>query len=111
MSATDAPRVLMLGAGAVGMTYGYHLEQGGASVTYFVKPKYQESVLEETLLYPLNRGVVGRCQALPYRPTRAISSLEDLDVVAYDQVWISISSTALRSDMVEAFFGEVERGW
>ena len=107
MSATDAPRVLMLGAGAVGMTYGYHLEQGGASVTYFVKPKYQESVLEATSLYPLNQGVVGKCSALSYRPSRAISSLEDLDVAAYDQVWISISSTALRSDMVEAFLAKL----
>ena len=111
MSATDAPRVLMLGAGAVGMTYGYHLEQGGASVTYFVKPKYQESVLEETLLYPLNRGVVGRCQALPYRPTRAISSLEDLDVASLrpglDQHFIDRAT--LRHG--RGFLGEVERGW
>ena len=107
MSETDAPRVLMLGAGAVGMTYGYHLEQGGASVTYFVKPKYRESVLEETLLYPLNQGVLGKCRPLPYCPTRAISSLDELDVTAYDQVWISISSTALRSEMVESFLNKL----
>jgi len=103
MATTEGPRILMLGAGAVGMTYGYHLEQGGASVTYFVKPKYRESVLEETRLFPLNRGGVGKCPVLSYRPTRAISSLEELDVSAFDQVWLSISSTALRSEMVEAF--------
>ena len=54
MSATDAPRVLMLGAGAVGMSYGYHLEQGGASVTYFVKPKYQEKRIKSIKLNQSN---------------------------------------------------------
>ena len=97
----------MLGAGAVGMTYGYHLEQGGASVTYFVKPKYRESVLEETFLYPLNRGPLGKCSAYSYRPSQAISSLDELDVGGYDQVWLSISSTALRSEMVEAFLAKL----
>ena len=103
MTTTEGPRILMLGAGAVGMTYGYHLEKGGASVTYFVKPKYRESVLEETRLFPLNQGEVGKCPVITYRPSRAISSLDELDVTSYDQVWLSISSTALRSEMVESF--------
>ena len=101
--AMEGPRILMLGAGAVGMTYGYHLEQGGASVTYFVKPKYRESVLKPTHLYPLNDGALGTCRAAEYAPSRAISSLEELTVSDYDQVWLSISSTALRSESVEAF--------
>jgi 2-dehydropantoate 2-reductase len=33
-----------------------------------------------------------------------------LDVSAYDQVWLSISSTALRSDMVEAFLAKLSAG-
>lgn len=108
MTTTEGPRILMLGAGAVGMTYGYHLEKGGASVTYFVKPKYRESVREETRLYPLNQGSIGKCVPVAYRPTSVISSLDELDVAAYDQVWLSISSTALRSEMVESFLAKLK---
>jgi len=33
-------KVLVVGAGSVGQTYGYHLHRGGASVTFFVKAQY-----------------------------------------------------------------------
>src|SRR5690554_7703480 len=41
LGAKPAPRILMVGAGAVGQTYGYHLSRGGADVTFFVKEKYR----------------------------------------------------------------------
>ena len=64
-----------------------------------------ESVLEETLLYPLNRGVVGSANDT-LRPTRAMSTRRPGRCSlrpGLDQH----SSTTLRSDMVEAFLAKL----
>ena len=44
MNAYQGKKVLLLGAGAVGQVYGYHLAKAGAEVSFKVRPKY----LEET---------------------------------------------------------------
>ncbi|MBT5947613.1 MAG: hypothetical protein HOG94_08080, partial [Nitrospinaceae bacterium] len=41
-------------AGAVGLSYGYHLQRGGAEVCYFVREKYAEAAREGFTLYALN---------------------------------------------------------
>ena len=38
---TPPLRVLLVGAGAVGQVYGYHLQKGGAQVAFFVRPKHR----------------------------------------------------------------------
>ena len=36
----EAPKVLIVGAGAVGLVYARHLQRGGADVSFFVREKY-----------------------------------------------------------------------
>lgn len=87
--------VLMVGAGAVGQVYGYHLVQGGATLTFLVKPKYADDLRAGLTLYPLNRR--DRTKPVLFRDYSVITSEADAGLSTYDQVWISISSTALRS--------------
>ncbi len=47
-------RVLVVGAGAVGQVYGYHLHKGGAQVCFFLKDKYVERARRGFVLYPLH---------------------------------------------------------
>ena len=37
-------KILLIGAGAVGQAYGFHLSRGGADITYFVREKYLEEL-------------------------------------------------------------------
>ncbi len=87
-------RVLIVGAGAVGQVYGRHLQRGGASVGYLVRPRYAARVREGFAMANLNRGpAVERFEGFEV--------LEDLDAVrasAWDQLWLCISSPALQGD-------------
>ena len=49
-------RVLLVGAGAIGQVYGYHLQQGGAQVAFLVKPAHVEWAGSGLTLYRLNQG-------------------------------------------------------
>lgn len=53
MSSSDS--VLIIGAGAVGQAYGYHLWKGGAKVRFLVRDKYVKSMVEGLTVYPWNR--------------------------------------------------------
>lgn len=91
-------RILMVGAGAVGQAYGWHLRQGGAELDFFVREKYLAELRDGVTVYPLNRRD-------PWAPVtwRDFGLQHDWAQVAqtrYDQVWVSISSTGLRSGVV-----------
>ncbi len=93
------PRVLLVGAGAVGLVYGRHLQRGGADVSFFVRPKYAEEVRAGFAMYNLNHS---------RDPVRfeGFKVLTDTDAVAgqqWDQVWLCISSTALAGDWLAPF--------
>lgn len=94
-------RVLLVGAGAVGQVFGWHLQQGGAEIAYRVKPKYAEETRRGFALYPLNRR---RPREAPVR-FEGFDVLTDLEQVAgdrFDQVWLCTGSHALRAgDWVE----------
>lgn len=85
-------RVLIVGAGAVGQVYARHLQRGGAHITFFVKPKYEESVRQGLVLHPLNgkRGVV---RMSGYDVVTSVADVRGLD---YDQVWLCVASNALQ---------------
>jgi ketopantoate reductase len=84
-------KALVVGAGAVGQVFGRHLQLGGAEVTFLVREKYAAESRQGFTLYPLNR----RDKTQPVR-------LEGAGVVTgaagdWDQIYITVSSTALRS--------------
>ncbi len=86
-------KVLLVGAGAVGVTYGFHLARGGADVTYLVKPKHADGLRSGLDFHRLNRR----------RPVERFTEFELLtdasDAVGggWDQVWLCVSSTALHA--------------
>jgi 2-dehydropantoate 2-reductase len=84
-------RALVVGAGAVGQVYGYHLARGGAEVTFLVKEEHVEDCRRGFTLYPL-----GRPRGRPVR-------LEGCGIVTsaaggmWDQIYVTVSSIALRT--------------
>ena len=88
-------RALFVGAGAVGAVYGYHLARGGAAVTYLVKPRHAEATRAGMTVYPLNRrGARGSPERFTeYDVVTEVSEAE----APWDQVWLCVSSTALRA--------------
>lgn len=87
--------VLMIGAGAVGVTYGRHIQRSGAKLTFFVKPKYVEEVRQGILVYPLKRRE--RWSApLELDDFDVVSTVDEVAAGRWDQVWLAISSPALR---------------
>ena len=88
-------RCLIVGAGAIGQVFGYHLHRGGARVCYLVKANHVEAARRGFTLYPLNRT----------RAREAPVSFTDYEVITdtadaatpWDCVLLCVSSTALRT--------------
>lgn len=99
---TRGGRILIVGAGAVGAVYGHFLQEGGADVTFYVRPAYVSDVTDGLALYPLNKRGARRS---PVRllPDAVLSSPEEVaDAEAFDQIWVCVSATALRSGFIRA---------
>jgi 2-dehydropantoate 2-reductase len=117
-------KVLVVGAGAVGQVYGYHLAQGGADVTFFVRPKYAAEARAGFTLYPLNARPNARhhghsLEAVAhvldaYDPKKAVTAVrfegfgvvtaaDEVRASAWDAVVVTVSSAALEG----AWLGEL----
>ncbi|MCB9526602.1 MAG: hypothetical protein H6702_24945 [Myxococcales bacterium] len=89
----SALKVLMVGAGAVGQTYGFHLLRGGAELTFYVRPGKVAGLRGGVVVHPLNLS-------------RAPRRLEGYAVVSdaaqvatagpFDVVILTVPSDALR---------------
>jgi len=86
--------VLVIGAGSVGQVYGRHAHLGGAEVTFFVRDKYRDSVSRGFDLYPLNRR--NKTEPVRFAELSAISSIDEVAAQTFDQVYLTMSSPALR---------------
>jgi len=102
-------KVLLVGAGAVGISYGYYLAQGGAEVTFYVKPNHAEGLRAgSTVYFPKKRGVrepivfaaSGGSQGGGYRVATA---LDEVRATAWDAVFLCMSATALRGPWLSPF--------
>jgi ketopantoate reductase len=94
--------VLIVGAGSVGLLYGYHLQKGGAQVAFYVRPKYVEESRRGFTLYPLNSRD-GRSKPRRLEGCEILSTLEEVKARDFDQVWICIPSTGLYGGWFEDF--------
>jgi hypothetical protein len=89
-------RVLLVGAGAVGAVFGWHLHRGGAEVVYLVRAKHADALADGLVLYPVNRR---RPFAEPVI-FREFGVLTDDDAAAaqtWDYVLLCVSSPALHA--------------
>jgi len=97
----DKPRVLLVGAGAVGQVFGKYLRSAGCDLAFLVKEKYAQEARRGYTLYELSRS--------ERTPAPTLLSGFDIHVSPrelagrrWDQVWLCVSSTALRAgDWVE----------
>ena len=92
------PRVLVVGAGAVGQVFAYHLAEAGARVTFFVREKYAPALREGLTLFALRSGEDERRRFDSYD---VVTSLEEVRARAFDQAWLTVSSTGLRGPWLE----------
>ena len=91
---SEKPRVLVVGAGAVGQVYGRHAQLGGAAVTFFVRDKYRETVARGFDMFPLNRRRA--MEPIRFEDFAVISRGDEVAAQVFDQVYLTVSSPALR---------------
>lgn len=93
-----APRVLVIGAGAVGQVFGRHLARAGAALTFFVREKYADEVRRGFDMYPLamTRGRRAHLSPVRFEGFDVITSLEEIAARRFDQVYITLPSNAVR---------------
>ncbi|MFO0748730.1 MAG: 2-dehydropantoate 2-reductase N-terminal domain-containing protein [Myxococcota bacterium] len=100
-------RVLVVGAGAVGISYGWYLKQGGAEVTFMVKAKYADALRQgSTVYFPRRRGVR---EPVRFDGYEVIAENAEVAARSWDQVWLCMSSPALRSAWLEPFLEALGR--
>ena len=87
---------LIVGAGAVGQVYGHYLQRGGASVSYFVKEQYKEECEQGFTLYRCRRSGLGEAER--FQADAIFTDFAELGEQQWDQVWLTVPSTALRGD-------------
>jgi 2-dehydropantoate 2-reductase len=89
--------ILLVGAGAVGQVYGHHLKEGGARVSFFVRPKAAAAARGKMVLYPLRR----REERTPviFEADAVFTSTEEIAAAGekqrWDEVWFCVPANAL----------------
>jgi 2-dehydropantoate 2-reductase len=95
------PNILIVGAGAVGMTYGLQLHRAGAKVSYFVKPYQREK--REAGTWMVQHRLFRRPLGERFSDYEVLTELDEVRAQRFDQVWLSVSSTAIRGDWLPEF--------
>lgn len=89
-------KILVVGAGAVGQVYGLHLQRAGHELSFFVKEKYAAGLRDGLTLHRLaRRGHVTESMT----GFGIVSRVEDVAAARWDQVWLALSSDALRGEL------------
>lgn len=94
--------ILIIGAGAVGQVYARHLKMANNKVYFFAKEKYAPSLRKELPVYPLNKKNP-RSKPEYFKVDEVISSIDEVKNIKWDQIYLCISSTALRSESIKEF--------
>lgn len=97
---TQSPKILLVGAGAVGQVYGRHLSLGGADVTFYVREKYKAALQEGMPVYPLNKQKVTQ-EPQKFNDFKLMTTIGEVESSPFDQIWLCVPATALRGDWVE----------
>ncbi len=92
-------QILIVGAGAVGQAYGWHLQAGGCQVTFLVRPRHVETLRAGLTVYPN----LGRPRWTPTHFTGFDVITSDAEVAArrFDQVWLTVPSPAIHEPWLE----------
>ncbi len=101
-------RVLVIGAGAVGQSFGLALSEGGAEVSFLVRPRYAGEVDAGLVVHRVRR--LGRTQTTTLKPASVLTEPTETHEGYWDQVWIALSSTALRGPWLDELTAGLDAG-
>jgi hypothetical protein len=85
------PSILIIGAGALGITTGYHLAIGGTNVTYLVRPGRLEALQSPQTLYSYDDGELKKFAAYD-----VVTSVEEAAGKTYDFVMVTMDGATCR---------------
>jgi hypothetical protein len=91
-TASLRPKVLIVGAGAMGLTLGYHFQLAGASVTFLVRPARVANLSRPQLLYSYDDG-----QLKTFSDFAVVSELATATAVQPDYVIVTLDGASSRS--------------
>ena len=89
-------KYLIVGAGAVGQVYGYHLVRAGADASFLIKEWHAAAARDGFTLYPLN-GKDIRQNPVLFDKFSLLTDMADVAKQQWDYVFLTTSSTALRA--------------
>jgi 2-dehydropantoate 2-reductase len=85
--------ILVVGGGALGQFYGFQLAQGGARVSYLVRPRQAGRMRDGIVLHRLRR--LGSPVTRRFVPQEVFTDPAEVDGHGWDAVWLCVPSTAL----------------
>jgi len=87
--------ILIVGAGAVGQTYGLHLHRAGHKVTFLVRDRVAREIRKFPTLSLHRLRLLRAPQPVRFQDFAVLGDSEALTQHVFDQVWLCVSSTAL----------------
>ncbi len=94
-------RHVLVGAGAVGIAYGWFLARAGQEVAYRVKPRHAQELAAGTNVYfPKKRGVR---EPIRFEGYEVLTSDDEVRARGADVAWLCMSATAMRGPWLEPF--------
>lgn len=89
-------KVLLVGAGAVGLVFGMKMADAGHDITFLIKEKYAEEMANGSILYNVNRDKARR-KPIRFSRYKTLTSWQSASEVQWDLIILCISSTALHN--------------
>lgn len=89
----EKPVVLIVGAGALGITTGYHLALAGADITFLVRPARRDALKSPQLLYCYDDG-----QLKEFAAYEAVGSVEEAARKPCDFVMVTMDGATCRGE-------------
>ncbi len=101
-------RALIVGAGAVGQVYGYHLARGGAHVSVYVKPRHVDEATRGFELFAIHSRA--RRERRVFVPGAVVSDAAAIREQRFDQVWLCVASTSLMDGSLDPLLDALRSG-
>jgi Ketopantoate reductase PanE/ApbA len=108
MTKHSRPRILVIGAGSMGIIMGYYLSLGGAEVTFLVRPHRVEALAHPQILYSYDDNSLKEYKGYTY-----ITHPTDMVGANYDFILITLDAASLRNEVGQNLvktIGEAVRG-
>ncbi len=97
-------KILVVGAGAVGQVYAWHLAQAGHEVSFFVKAEYAEALRSGATMYRLGHW---RTRRQDFHGFGLVTEPAAVLAQHWDQVWLALPSNAMRGELAARVLASV----